>query len=105
MLRAMMRCAMLVLTTLALPAFGQQIIQPSDNRRGESSRGAARANGYLVQFVKGTSQGARNMAVLRAGATLRYNYATVDAVAGTVPNENALNALKGKASVIRVAPH
>jgi subtilisin family serine protease len=92
-----------LLLVLAEPsAHAQQLIQPGEGRLNASKRPAARANGYIVRFANGTSQAARALAAAQAGAALRYNYASTEAIAVTVPNENALNSLKRNPSVTGV---
>src|SRR5262245_2489823 len=89
----------------AFTSYAQDIIQPGDSHRGSgTNRPAARPNGYIVQFVKGTSRGARALVAAQAGAAIRYNYASTDAIAVTVPNASALNSLKGNATVTSSAP-
>jgi len=74
-----------VLTTLTLPA-------------------SAQSNDYIVSFQPGTPRAARAAAAGRHGAALRYNYRIVDAVAVTVPNQNALRALSQEPGVRSVTP-
>lgn len=89
----------------ATAAFAQDIIQPGQTpRNGESARPTAAANGYIVRFARGTPKAARATAAFQAGAQLRYNYDSFEAIAVTVPNENALNALRRHAAVVQVAP-
>lgn len=93
----------LVLLLAALPAYSQEIIQPGDSRRGSGgNRPEVRPNAYIVQFTKGTSPGVRTLAAAQAGAAIRYNYVSTEAIAVTVPNANALNSLKRNAAVISV---
>ena len=93
------------LLLIAGAASGQEIIQPGGNwRNSGQARPAARPNGYIVEFVKGTSQAAKALAAFQAGAVTLHNYASVPAIAVTVPNENALNALKRNAAVARIVP-
>ena len=65
---------------------------------------AAQGQQYIVSFQEGTPRSARAAAVARHGADLRFNYSLIDAVAVTVPNENALRALAGDASVRSITP-
>ncbi|MGH9662481.1 MAG: S8 family serine peptidase [Bryobacteraceae bacterium] len=65
---------------------------------------AGSANKYIAYFTAGTSPSARAAAVQQAGATLRRNFTIIEAAAVTVPNENALNALRRHGSVTRVVP-
>ena len=59
---------------------------------------------YIVTFTAGTPQAQRAAAVQRAGATLRFNYSIVDAVAIRVANPNALAALRNDPSVRSIVP-
>lgn len=68
------------------------------------ARPTARPNGYIVRFAKGTSQAARALAALQAGAAVGYNYASTEAISVTVANENALKALRRNAGVTSVTP-
>jgi subtilisin family serine protease len=96
---------MLGILIAVMPLFGQEIIQPTSSWRSSGqARPAKRPNGYIVHFAKGTSQGARALAAFQAGAAIGYNYSSVEAIAVTVPNENALNALKRNGAVTKVAP-
>ena len=65
---------------------------------------AAQSNDYIVSFQRGTTRAARAAAAGRHGAVLRYNYGIIDAMAVTVPNENALRALSQEAGVQSVTP-
>jgi len=67
-------------------------------------RGADASNRYLVTFAPGTSPATRAAAAQQAGVTVRFNYAAVDAMAITAPNENAVNALRGHRSVVGIVP-
>jgi subtilisin len=60
---------------------------------------AAQSNDYIVGFQQGTPKADRLAVAARHGATVRRNYSIVDAIAVTVPNENALRALAGEAGV------
>ncbi len=104
MLRLRTSCKPLVLVLAALPAYSQEIIQLGAGKGPAENRPAARPNGHIVQFIKGTSQGVRALAAMQAGAAIRYNYATTEAIAVTVPNENALNSLRRNAAVTKIAP-
>jgi subtilisin family serine protease len=84
-------------------AFGQEVIGPAPittNPRGPT----ASPNGYIVVFSQGTAQNVRANAVVATGARLRHNYAGTDAAAVTVPNTNALEALRRSTGVVRVVP-
>lgn len=86
-------------------AWAQDIV-----RRGEPPRESVRqavtaaANRYIVTFTPGTPQSARANAAFLAGATVRHNYAGIDAIAITVPNTNVLDAVKRNPQVTRVLP-
>ena len=97
-------------TSLLLPAllsasivFAQEVIAPAPITTG-SQGPAASPNGYIVVFAQNTPQNLRANAVVAAGARLRHNYTGMDAAAVTVPNANALEALKRSAGVVRVVP-
>src|SRR5678815_1795185 len=66
---------------------------------GAALPAAAQGNGYIVSFDEGTPRNARAAAAARHGATVRYNYSIIDAVAVSVPNENAIRGLLGEVSV------
>jgi subtilisin len=59
----------------------------------------AQARQLIVTFEPGTARGNRANAAARHGAAVRYNYGIIDAVAVTVPNENALRGLLQEATV------
>jgi subtilisin len=66
---------------------------------GAALPAAAQGNNYIVSFDEGTPRSARAAAAARHGAAVRYNYGIIDAVAVSVPNENAVRGLLGEASV------
>src|SRR4030095_11599804 len=88
----------------AIPLFGQEVIQFRNSGRSGVNGPRTMPNGYMIQFVKGTSQGNTQLAAIQAGASVRYNYGSIDAIAVTVPNENALNAFKRNGAVASIAP-
>lgn len=59
---------------------------------------------FLLRFAAGTPAANRAASVQRAGAALRFNYQTLDAAAITVPNANALTALRQDRSIIEIVP-
>lgn len=59
---------------------------------------------FIVTFRPGTSQADRAASVRRAGATLRFNYSIVDAVAVTIPNTNVFAAFQRDLSVLEIIP-
>ena len=86
-------------------AWAQDIIRPGELPRGASPQPpAVVANGYIVAFAPGTSKAARATAALAAGAFVRFNYDGVEAIAVTVPNDNAVNTLRRHSAVLQVAP-
>ena len=94
-----------VLALFACSAYPQDMIQSGNGQRGApSKRPDSRPNGYIIQFAKGTSRAARALAAAQAGALVHYNYVGADAIAVTVPNENAVNSLKQIGGVVRVTP-
>jgi subtilisin len=85
-------------------AFAQDIIHPGQSIRGAGPEMAVSVNnGYIVTFVPGTSKTARALAALQAGAQVRYNYDSLDAISITAAS-NALNTLRSNPAVIRVTP-
>jgi subtilisin len=97
-------------TSLLLPAvlaasvaFAQEVIAPAPITTSPQQVTAS-ANGYIVVFAQGTSPSARANAVGAAGARLHHNYIGTDATAVTVPNTNALEALRRTVGVVRVVP-
>jgi len=64
----------------------------------------AQGNDVLVSFEPGTSRASRAAAAARHGAALRFNYGIIDAMAVTLPNENARRGLLGEAAVRSVTP-
>lgn len=59
---------------------------------------------YIVTFRPGTSQADRAASVRRAGASLRFNYSIVDAVAIAGAGVNMIAALQGDISVLEIIP-
>jgi subtilisin len=88
---------------LTSAAFAQELIGPTPITVN-SQRPSASVNGYIVVFAPGTAPSARANVVAAAGARLRHNYSSLDAAAVSVPNANALEALKRGPGVIRVVP-
>jgi subtilisin family serine protease len=88
---------------LANVAFAQELIGPAPITTSPQ-RPTASANGYIVVFAQGTTQNVRANVIAAAGARLRHNYSGTDAAAVTVPNTNALEALKRSTGVVRVVP-
>jgi lipoprotein-anchoring transpeptidase ErfK/SrfK len=84
-------------------AFAQDVIGPAPITMS-SQRPTASMNGYIVVFTPGTGPNIRANAVVAAGAGLRHNYVGTDAAAVTVPNTNALEALRRSAGVVSVVP-
>jgi subtilisin len=74
----------------------------------QGTAGVARAQGsdnYIVRFREGTSAAARAAVVRGAGAALGVNFGRINAAAVTVPNQNALAALRSNPSVLAVIPN
>jgi subtilisin len=65
---------------------------------------SAQGNGFIVTFEPGTSRGARAAAAARHGASVKFNFGIIDAIAVTVPNENAARAFLGESSVRSITP-
>jgi len=59
---------------------------------------------YIVTYRDGTIPAVRAVSVGNAGAVLRFNYSFVNGAAVTVPNENALEALRNDPSVLSIIP-
>jgi subtilisin family serine protease len=95
--------SLLLAAMLANVAFAQELIGPAPITTSPQ-RPTASANGYIVVFAQGTTQNVRANVIAAAGARLRHNYSGTDAAAVTVPNTNALEALKRSTGVVRVVP-
>src|SRR5262245_30618397 len=65
---------------------------------------SAQAQQYIVTFEKGTARAERAATVARHGAGARFNYGIIDAVAITVPDENAIRALSREGKVRSITP-
>jgi subtilisin family serine protease len=65
---------------------------------------AQSGDSYIVSFDPGTSRAARAAVAARSGAALRHNYGIIDAVAITVPNDNALQSIARDPSVRSITP-
>src|SRR5437867_5695768 len=90
---------------LAGSAFAQDVIRPGELARGSAPQPVTpAANRYIVRFTAGTSQAARANAAFLAGATVRHNYAGIEAIAVSVPNANALDGLRRNPQVTRIVP-
>ena len=88
---------------LAVSASAQEAVNSNQlARSAEGERATTLANGYIVQFAPGVSKSARAMAAAQAGAQIRHNYDSIEAISITVPNANALNALRSNSSVLRI---
>lgn len=83
--------------------FGQELVGPAPITSGAPQPSAA-ANRYIVVFAPGTAPSTRANVVAAAGAVLRHNYAGMDAAAVSVPNANAIEALRRAAGVTQVLP-
>jgi subtilisin len=71
---------------------------------GAQFAAAQNNNDFIVSFDAGTSQNARAAAAARHGAAVRFNYRIIDAIAVTIPNENAMRGLLGEGSVRSITP-
>ena len=101
LIKGSLQFAVVVLTASA--SYAQDVIQPGQPMRGLAPEPAtAVGNSYIVTFATGTARSARAAAAAAVGAAVRFNYENADAVAVTVPNENALNALRRNPQVLRV---
>lgn len=97
---------LMILGALALmiPMFGQDVVVSETTQGGGPSEPEAVPAGYIVMFAPGTSAPERAAAAFAAGAAVRFIYAGVEAVAITVPNQNALAALANNPNVERIVP-
>jgi hypothetical protein len=90
---------------IAQAAFAQDIFRPGQPTRSLAPEPlTALNNGYIVTFAPGTPKTARALAALQAGAQVRHNYDSLDAISITVPNSNGLSALRGNPAVRSVTP-
>jgi len=85
-------------------ALAQEVVQPGAPRPITAAPPAPSPNSYIVVFAVGTPKNDRTNTVAAAGGQLRHNYDSLDAAAITVPNANALEALRRNARVSRVVP-
>jgi len=85
-------------------ALAQEVVQPGAPRPITAAPPAPSPNSYIVVFAVGTPKNDRTNTVAAAGGQLRHNYDSLDAAAVTVPNANALEALRRNARVSRVVP-
>jgi len=85
-------------------ALAQEVVQPGAPRPITAAPPASSPNSYIVVFAVGTPKNDRTNTVAAAGGQLRHNYDSLDAAAVTVPNANALEALRRNARVSRVVP-
>src|SRR5262245_29592024 len=69
-----------------------------------ASSAAAQSNDFIVSFHPGTPQGRKAAAAVRHGAGVRFNYNIINAIAVTVPNENALRRLAQEPDVQDITP-
>src|SRR5438128_1612658 len=83
-------------------ALAQEIIRPGQPRGLAPETLTAINNGYIVTFAPGTPKATRALVALQAGAQVRHNYDSVDAISVTAPNSNSLNALRSNPAVKRV---
>lgn len=101
----MYRYAFAILAFIATTALAQDVIQPGGALPSRSSQGAAAIpRAYIVSFAPGTSAAERANTALAAGAPLRHNYASVSAMAVTVPNDAALESIRRNPRVTRITP-
>ena len=84
------------------PAGSAQVVPGP--QAAKSAGAADHGNKYILSFRPGTTKATRALTVRRAGGRLRFNYTIVNAAAVTVPNENALAALRLDPSVLQVIP-
>ena len=84
---------------------GQEIIRPGELPHGAPpERPAFIPKSYIVVFATGTPKADRALVALTAGAQVRHNYDSVDALAIAVSTDAAVDALKRHRSVVQVFP-
>jgi subtilisin len=66
--------------------------------------GSRQSDRYIVMFRRGHSKANRAASASRAGASLRFNYDIVDAVAVSVPSQAALALMRQDRDVVEVIP-
>ena len=84
--------------------WAQDVVTPGGQAAGPPQRSAGDGTKFIVQFTKTSSRSARALIAQQAGAAVRRDLGIIDALAVTVPNQNALNALMNNQSVRRVVP-
>ena len=90
---------------IAAAALAQDVIQPGGPLPTAAPTRAATVQGsYIVSFAPGTPAAERANTALAAGALLRHNYATVSAMAVTVPNDAALETIRRNPRVTSITP-
>src|SRR5690349_15787726 len=84
---------------------GQEVIRPGELSRGAPpERPAVIPKSFIVMFATGTPKADRALVALTAGAQIRHNYDSVDALAIAVSNDAAVDALRRHRSVVQVYP-
>ena len=96
-----MRTAGLICLVI-LSASAQEIRDSLQRNDPTRVAGAAAANSFIVTFKPGTPKIARAQAAQAVNAVVRHNYDIIDAIAITVPNANAANALRSNQNVVSV---
>jgi subtilisin len=66
--------------------------------------GSRQSDRYIVMFRRGHSKANRAASASRAGASLRFNYDIVDAIAVSVPSQAALALMRQDRDVVEVIP-
>jgi Subtilase family len=103
---AILMAALLVPSSVAV---AQDVVQPGQQTPpgpapAPGNRSNPFGNRYVITFAPGMSRSGRAQAARDAGAQLRHNFVHSNAIAVTVPNENALNAFRNNRSVVSVVP-
>lgn len=101
----MHRYAFSILALVSTVALAQDVIQlggPPPGRPPQAVTAAPRA--YIVEFTPGTNPNDRAATALAAGALIRHNFTATSAMAVTVPNEGALEAIRRNPRVSRIVP-
>lgn len=97
-----------VATALACVVAAAQVLVPLDQSgtpaQTQRPTPTADPGKYIVNFTPGTSRAARAQAAIQSGASVSINYQTLNAIAITVPNVNALNGLRNNPNVLGIYP-
>jgi subtilisin family serine protease len=90
---------------LLSPAGAQEVVQSGQQAPagpGAGNAGNPFAGRYVVTFAPGVGRSTRAQMARDAGAQLQHNFVRSNAITVSVPNENALNALRNNRSVLSI---